>query len=171
MNAADYHVIERLRDGRDIEIRALKPEDRKGWLEYMGRMSDETRFRRFFTAKRDFSEKEIDFHVNVDFVHHVALVAVLGEGEGAIGVGGARYVSQTPGRATVAFLVDDDHQGLGIGKRLMRNLVALARAAGIEELDAEVLPENQPMLKVFAQCGLPMKTRRADGLLYITLTL
>ena len=35
MDAAKYSAIELLRDGRRIEIRALKPEDRTGWLEYI----------------------------------------------------------------------------------------------------------------------------------------
>ena len=47
MDAAKYSAIEVLRNGRRIEIRALKPDDRTGWLEYIERTSDAARYRRF----------------------------------------------------------------------------------------------------------------------------
>lgn len=171
MNAREYAVTEHLRDGRSIEIRALQPADRTGWKDFMARTSDEARYRRFFTPKHSFDEQEIDFHVNVDFVRHVALVAVLGNGEEAIGIGGARFVMTEPGSADIAFQVDDAHQGLGLGVLLMRHLVILARDAGLVRLTAEVLAENAPMLKVFERCGLPMTKRRDGGLLHVVLTL
>ncbi len=124
MNAADYSAVERLRDGRQVEIRALRPTDRDGLAASVRRTSEETRYRRFFAPKRSFSEKEIEFYLNVDFVSHVALVAVLEEAGQPVIVGGGRYIVSEPGRAEVAFAVDDPHQGLGIATRLMRHLVA-----------------------------------------------
>jgi GNAT superfamily N-acetyltransferase len=121
--------------------------------------------------KRSFDEQEIDFHVNVDFVNHVALAAVLDSGPEEIGIGGARYIVTEPGSANTAFQLDDAHQGQGIGTRLMRHLVILARDAGLTRLTAEVLAENTPMLKVFERCGLPMAVRSESGLLHVTLTL
>jgi GNAT superfamily N-acetyltransferase len=132
-------------------------------------MSPETIYRRFFAPKRSFTEKEIDFYLNVDFTSHVALVAVLGESGRWQIVGGGRYISSEPGRAELAFAVDDLHQGLGIATRLMRHLVGIARANGIRQLTAEVLAENRPMLKVFERCGLAATTRREGGVLHVTL--
>ncbi len=63
-----YSALETLRDGRVIEIRAIKPEDREGLLNVVDRASKESFYRRFFSAKRDFSEKEIDYFMDVDFV-------------------------------------------------------------------------------------------------------
>jgi ribosomal protein S18 acetylase RimI-like enzyme len=67
--------------------------------------------------------------------------------------------------------VDDSHQGLGIATRLLRHLVAIARASGIKEFFAEVLPENAPMLKVFERSGLAVTTRRDAGVVHVTLAL
>jgi RimJ/RimL family protein N-acetyltransferase len=169
MNAAHYSVLERLRDGRQVEFRALRPTDLPGLRETAKRMSPETIYRRFFAPKRSFTEKEIDFYLNVDFTSHVALVAVLGESGRWQIVGGGRYISSEPGRAELAFAVDDLHQGLGIATRLMRHLVGIARANGIRQLTAEVLAENRPMLKVFERCGLAATTRREGGVLHVTL--
>jgi RimJ/RimL family protein N-acetyltransferase len=169
VNAADYSAVERLRDGRQVEIRALRPADRAGLLAAMERTSDESRYRRFFAPKRTFSEQEIEYYLNVDFVSHVALVAELDQNGRPVIAGGGRYIVSAPGRAEVAFAVDDPHQGLGIATRLMRHLVAIAREAGLNELVAEVLAENAPMLKVFERSGLPVALRREAGVVHVTL--
>jgi len=171
VNAADYSAVERLRDGRQVEIRALRPADRDGLLASVERMSEEARYRRFFAPKRTFSEKEIDYYLNVDFVNHVALVAVLEQSGRPVIAGGGRYIGSEPGCAEVAFAVDDPHQGLGIATHVMRHLVVIAREAGIKELVAEVLPDNAPMLKVFERCGLAMTKRREPGVVHVTLAL
>jgi GNAT superfamily N-acetyltransferase len=167
MDASEYSAIEMLRNGRRVEIRALKPEDRAGLLEAVANMSPEARYRRFFAPKRSFTEKEIEYYLNVDFVRHVALVAVL---DGTI-VGGGRYIVSEPGRAEVAFSVDDARQGQGIGSALMRHLVVIARQAGLSALIAEVLPDNASMLKVFERSGLAMTVRREEGVVHVTLGL
>jgi GNAT superfamily N-acetyltransferase len=168
---ASYSAIEALRDGRRIEIRALRPGDRDGLLAAVERTGTQSLFRRFFAVRREFSEKELDFFLNIDFVNHVALVAVAEmDGRGAI-IGGGRYIVTEPGRAEIAFAVIDDYQRQGLGSILMRHLGKLARGAGLHELIAEVLPENTPMLKVFEHSGLPMATRREPGVVHVTLAL
>ena len=107
----------------------------------------------------------------MDFVGHVALVAALSEGGRQIIVGGARYIVSHPGRAEVAFAIDDPHQKLGIATHLITHLIRIARAAGVETFIAEVLPENMPMLKVFERCGLAMTTRSERGVVHVTLAL
>ncbi|MCD6070192.1 MAG: family acetyltransferase [Microvirga sp.] len=171
LQVKDYTATETLRDGRTVEIRALRPEDRAGMLAAVGRTSQQSLYRRFFTFKRGFSDQEVDFYVNVDFVDHVALVAVLEEDGQSVIVAGGRYIVVRPGEAEVAFVVDDAHQGRGLGAALMRHLAALARQAGLKALSADVLPANAAMLKVFATSGLGMKTQRGPDSIHIMLQL
>jgi ribosomal protein S18 acetylase RimI-like enzyme len=171
MNASEYTAVETLRDGRWLEIRAFKPADRAGLLDAVAKLSPQGLQRRFFAPKRAFSEKEIEYFVNVDFVSHVALVAVLEEAGRPVIAAGARYIVTEPGRAEVAFAVDDAHQSLGIATHLMRHLAAIARHAKIAALVAEVLPENAPMLKVFEKSGLAMTVSRGDGVMHVRLDL
>jgi RimJ/RimL family protein N-acetyltransferase len=171
VSAANYAAVECLRDGFLLQIRALRPADRTELLAAFERTSEESRYRRFFAPRRKFSEQEIDYFLSVDFVSHVALVAVLEDGERQMIVGGGRYVLLEPGSAEVAFAVDDPHQKLGIGTRLLRHLVVIAREAGIEKFVAEVLPDNAPMLKLFERCGLPMTTHREAGVVHVRLNL
>jgi RimJ/RimL family protein N-acetyltransferase len=133
--------------------------------------STQSLYRRFFTPKRSFSEKEVAFFLNVDFVDHLALVAVLNEGRRPMIVGGARYFVVQPGRAEVAFTVVDHYQGQGVGALLMRHLAATARQAGIEELIAEVLADNIAMLRVFEKSGLRLATKQEAGVVYVALQL
>jgi RimJ/RimL family protein N-acetyltransferase len=140
-------------------------------LASVARFSKETLYRRFFAPKRSFSEREIEFFLNVDFISHVALAAILAEGGRQMIVGGARYIVSQPGRAEVAFAIDDPHQKLGVATHLITHLIEIGRAAGLEAFVAEVLPENVPMLKVFERCGLAMTTRGERGVVHVTLAL
>jgi GNAT superfamily N-acetyltransferase len=71
----------------------------------------------------------------------------------------------------VAFAVIDRYQGQGIGTALMGQLAEIARAAGLRELIAEMLPENIPMLKVFEKSGLRLSTKREAQVVHVVLEL
>ncbi|MBV1798891.1 GNAT family N-acetyltransferase [Siccirubricoccus sp. G192] len=171
MEAANYSAAEVLRDGRRIEIRALRPADRDGLLAAVGRTSAESLYRRFFSMRKSFSEREIAGFLDIDFGDHVALVAMIREGEQAVIAGGGRYAVIRPGTAEVAFVVVDQYQGQGIGATLMRHLVVIARSAGLRELVAEVLAGNAAMLKVLRKSGLPQTTETESGVVHVTLRL
>jgi RimJ/RimL family protein N-acetyltransferase len=171
LDAANYSAFELLRDGRRIEIRALRKEDRDDLLAAVELISTESLYRRFFGIKRKFTEKEIAFFLNIDFVNHVALVAVLDQGGRQRIVGGGRYVVVRPGAAEVAFAVVDEFQGQGMGAALMGHLITIARDAGLKEFVAEVLQDNMAMLKVFEKSGLSQHTKRESRVVHVTLAL
>ena len=168
---ADYSETGRMRDGRDIEIRALRPDDKDDMLAAVGRTGAESLRRRFFTLKRGFSEKEIAFFVNIDFANHVALIALAEEDRRKCIIGGGRYVVVEPGKAEIAFVVIDDYQGQGVGTLLMRHLAVIARKAGLRELIAEVLPENRAMRKVFDKFGFRSGSGRGPQSVHLVMKL
>jgi GNAT superfamily N-acetyltransferase len=170
-DTANYSCIESLRDGRRMEIRALRPDDRDVLLAAVKRIAAPSLYRRFFGIKRNFTETEIAFFLTVDFVDHVALVSVVDEGGKPTIVGGGRYVMVEPGKAEVAFAVIDQYQNQGIGAALMRHLGMIARDAGLAELVAEVLPENLPMLKVFEKSGYCSSMKREARVIHVRLQL
>src|SRR5258705_12687526 len=98
-NAADYSSVEALRNGGRVEIRALRPDDRADLIAAVGRTSAQSLYRRFFGLKRSFTEQEVAFFVNVDFVNHVALIALIDEGRRSVSVGGGRYIVVQPRQA------------------------------------------------------------------------
>jgi RimJ/RimL family protein N-acetyltransferase len=167
--ARNYAVTGTLRDGRRVEIRAIKPEDETGLTEAVAGLSALTLHRRFFSVRRHFSERERAFFLNVDFVNHVALVAEIIDGQRRQIIGGGRYIVTVPGTAEVAFAIVDEFQAQGLGTLLMRHLLTLARDAGLETFIAEVLPENTGMLKVFAKSGLDVKTTRDGDVVHVVM--
>ena len=169
IDAANYSATETLRDGRTITIRSQRPEDLDGWRAALARTSAETLYLRFLGAKREISEKEAHYFLDIDFVKHVALVAIADEDGRPILIGGGRYIVIEPGKAEAAFALIDDYQARGIGSALMRHLVAIGRKAGLRELVAEVLSDNLSMLRVFERSGLAMITRREGPIVHVAL--
>jgi RimJ/RimL family protein N-acetyltransferase len=171
MTPATYSAWERLRNGQSVLIRALKPDDEAGMLAAIDQTNAESLRRRFFVTKRNFSANEKTFFLSIDFVSHVALVAVIeGEGRSTI-IGGCRYIVTEPGEAEVAFVVVDAYQGQGIGTMLTSHLAGLARAAGLKQLAADVLPENTAMRKVLGKCGFQTGRSADPQVVHLTLTL
>jgi GNAT superfamily N-acetyltransferase len=132
-------------------------------------------YRRFFSERSKFTDDELRRATEVDFADVVALVAVLEGPGGDRIVGGGRYLRigapEPRQRAEVAFLIDDDHQGLGIGSHLFRHLAAIARAAGIVRFEAEVLPTNRGMLQLFSRSGFPVTRRPSPDTVHVTIDL
>ena len=143
LDPTDFSVIETLQSGKEIEIRAQRPQDRKDLETAIVRISDESLDRRFFVAKHHFSERETEYFLNIDFVNHVGLVAVIHEKDKQAIVGAGRYVVIEPGAAEVAFGVIDEYQGQGIGAALMRNLSSIARQAGLYKVDCRGLGQQR----------------------------
>ena len=169
--AANYSAVETSRDGRRMEIRALRPDDRRDFLAAVGQLGTQSLYQRFFAVKRHFTENETVFFLDIDFVSHVALVAILEENGKEVIAGGGRYVVENQRQAEVAFTVVDRYQGLGIGSALMRHIITIARNAGLNELVALVLPANAAMLKVFKRAGVRFSAKRESDSINMTLYL
>jgi RimJ/RimL family protein N-acetyltransferase len=168
---ADLAAVELLGDGQVIQIRPLQPDDQAGLVAALSRVSDESMRRRFFALRRSFSDKEVAFFTNVDFVDHVALVAIADpEGRREI-AGGSRYIVVRPGTAEFALCIVDSYQGQGIGSALVGRMIAHARHAGLRELVADILPENRAMVRICETAGPRMTSRREHGVLHVTLEL
>jgi acetyl coenzyme A synthetase (ADP forming)-like protein len=137
-------------DGRTLHIRPIRPDDGDRLVEFHGRLSPDTVYRRFFSPHPRLSASEVEGFTHVDYQDRLALVAELA-GE-LIAV--ARY-DRIPGTgdAEVAFVVDDAHQGRGLGTLLLEHLAAAARNRGIARFVADTLASNSGMLGVFGRAG------------------
>lgn len=105
----------------------------------------------------------------------VALVATLcKEGEEEVVAGGRCIAFEGKSGdkiAEVAFTVRDDYQGLGLASRMMAHLAEIAGSKGIARFEADVLPNNAAMLKVFENSNLPMRHHCVDGVVHVVLRL
>lgn len=152
-----------LRDGGTAHIRPIVPEDREVFIEFYARVSDQSKYYRFFSPMPRLSERDLARFISVDNVDRVAFVLTL-QGQ-IIAVG--RYDMIKPGEAEVAFLVEDQHQGRGIGQLLLEHLAQAGRERGIERFVAEVLPDNTRMIQTFRDAGYKVASEYEEGVLQL----
>jgi len=162
-----------LKNGVEITLRAVRSDDRERLRTAIARLEPGTLYTRFFGIKKELSESELTAATDVDFDEVFALVAVLSS-DPEILIGGGRYVrlpGVVPAEAEVAFMVEEDYQGLGLASLILRELSAAAKAAGVEYFIAEVMPSNAAMLSVFRRSGHPMSSRIDGGVVHVRLSL
>lgn len=123
-------------------------------------LSIESRVFRFFSAGGDM-ETMARRLAGIAAGDGFGLLALSGPEESP--VGHAMFAPTAAGRAEVAFAVADRLQGQGLGTLLLGQVAEAARAAGIDTLEAEVMPENARMLEVFARSGFPIRTGSRQG--------
>lgn len=169
-----YLARERLKDGTEVTVRAIRPEDGPAILEAFRELDAESIYRRFFSPKKELSDAELAQLTDVDCRRVTALV-VTTEQEGVeILLGGGRLATEggdQPQSAELAFLTAGALRGRGIASLLLRHLTRLGREAGLSRLEADVLGENQAMLNVFRRSGLPLAQRREGSVVHVTLAL
>ncbi len=155
-------------DGTGVRVRPIRPGDADPLVAFHAGLSAETIHRRFFSAHPSLSPEEARRFTTVDYARRMALVA---EWRGRL-VAVARYEGLEDAEvAELAVVVDDDFQGRGVGTVLLEQLAAYARRRGIERFEAETLPENVTMLRVFDDLGLERSQRVVDGTVVVTLEL
>jgi RimJ/RimL family protein N-acetyltransferase len=170
----DYLAHDVLKDGTEIAIRAIRPEDRASVFEAFKGLDREAIYRRFFSPKKELTDAELKGLTDVDFANVVALVATTKTSKGETLIAGGRYAVDDPvsaQSAELAFLTGGAYRGRGIAGLLLKHLTRLAEHAGVSRFEADVLVQNQPMLAVFKRSGLPMRQRRDGSVLHVTLSL
>lgn len=140
-----------LRDGEVVRVRPIVPEDAPKLVALYDRLSHDTRYHRFFSAKRRLPPDWARFLATVDHRTRLALVVESpGDPDALIAV--ARYEpGGEPHTVEVAFVVQDGWQGRGLGTILVQTLLDAACARGIRRFRAWVLADNRRMLDLIAR--------------------
>ena len=171
IDARSYCVTEVLRNGLEVCIRALHPDDGERMAEAFRNLDPESIYTRFFSFKSDLSDADYRLIREMDFDNRVALIVTRRVEDREVIIASSSYSRCGDGVAEVAFIVEEDFHGLGIARRLLTHLGRIARERGILRFIAEVLVANAAMLKVFSAVGWPMKRTIADGTVHVTLSL
>jgi acyl-CoA synthetase (NDP forming)/GNAT superfamily N-acetyltransferase len=158
-----------LADGTTVEIRPAVPADFDAVKAMHEAMSRDNTYLRFFNISRHSAEIEARRICRNPKPGSAALLAVA---NGEV-VGVASYVppGDDPHAAEVAFAVADHMHHRGIATLLLEHLVSLARSRRISTFRAETLSDNQAMLGVFADAGLPVRRRYAEGVIELAFPL
>jgi acetyltransferase len=136
-----------MKNGRECSIRPIRPDDAALFQEFVRGLSPRSRYSRFFASLNELPQRTLARYTQLDYGRELTLVAATaGNGRPRL-LGEANY-SVLPDGATCEFavVVADDLSGCGLGSRLMRSLMAAARAQGLAVIRGEVLARNEPML-------------------------
>jgi acyl-CoA hydrolase/RimJ/RimL family protein N-acetyltransferase len=165
-----FHT-KRFKGGNDIRFRSMKPSDEEAMRRFFYRCTREMIFYRFFYSIKTMSHDKMQEYVNVDYEREVSIVGFGGEkGDGRI-IAEARLIQEESSNfGEVAFLIDAPYQGMGVASYLLELLIVEARKRGLSGLTAQVLAENQAMIKVFEKTNLPLKTNLDSGVFQVKIS-
>lgn len=155
-----------LADGTRVHVRQIQSSDATELNLFHERLSPRSQRLRFFSVHPHLSPKELERFTTVDHQDREALVAEVNSRIIAV----ARF-DREPGtdHAEVAFVVEDQWQGHGVGSLLLEHLASRARSVGVARFDADTLPENGPMLAVFRAHGGHNSFQ--DGVIHVSIPL
>ncbi|MGH3460662.1 MAG: GNAT family N-acetyltransferase [Kribbellaceae bacterium] len=159
----EYEADVVLRDGATAHIRPIVPADADLLRAFYDRVSDESKYYRFFAPYPRLSDRDVARFTQVDYRDRLALIVLVGGDMIAVG----RYERTSHSDAEVAFLVEDAHQGRGLGQLLLEHLAQTAREHGITRFTAEVLPDNRKMIAVFTEAGYHVAREFEDGVIVV----
>jgi len=138
-----------LKDGTNILIRPIRPEDADIEQQFVRRLSPEARYFRFMNALQELSQEMLVRLTQIDYFNEMALIAVRPRDDGEEQIGVARYATNPDLESCeFALVVADAWQGHGIGHQLMRKLMEIARDRGLERMEGQVLSSNTRMLNL-----------------------
>jgi RimJ/RimL family protein N-acetyltransferase len=148
----------------------MQPEDAELLDAMFWKLSSRTRYQRFFLPLDDPPPNYVQQHARrlaqTDSAREAALIALIdGEhGPEAVAVGRYARLETNNDAAEGALVVRDDYQGMGLGSRIFDLLVQTAMAQGIKELCAVSHADNQGVLALLRQLGMPYESRTSHGL-------
>src|SRR5660397_196560 len=162
-----------LRDGESVLLRPLKPTDDALCRDLFYDAGEETVYRRYMGSKQSYPRRERDKVVNVDYQDKMGIAAIVRRADRLemVGLGEWEKDPKEPELAKVAFLIRDDWQQRGLGTRLLRYVIDLARNRGIHRFCAEVMAENSGMLHLFQRTDYPSHVSFDDGVYTVMINL
>ena len=166
-----YETLWKLRDGRTVLLRPIKPEDEPLWLEMFQNFSEESIRYRFFQIIKDTPHEIRVRYCNIDYDREMAIVAELNE-EGRRRILGVVRVSLEPDRKSgeIAFIIADPWQGLGLGTKMVDHVIEICKDMKVEMLYGIMLPDNYRAINLMKKMGFALKYQD-DGTVQGTLNL
>jgi len=166
---AELETFVTLRAGLKILFRPIKPTDEAMMQELFYSLSEDSIYYRFFSRTPFMPHKKVQRFTTIDYQKEMAIVGVVEEygREKIIAVG--RYSLESESNmAEAALLVHDDWQGRGIGTRLLKYLIQIARNREIAGFKAQILADNKAPLHMAHQTGYTVETTLDKGVFTVS---
>jgi len=166
-----YEQLWTMRDGRQILLRPIKPEDEPLWDEMFQTFSEQSIRYRFFQIIKDTPHETRVRYCNIDYDREIAIVPELTEDGKRKILGVVRVGIEPNGKAgEIAFIVADPWQCLGLGTKMVDYAIEIAKDMKIETLYAIMLADNLRAISLMKKMGFAIEYSE-DGTVNGTLSL
>jgi acetyltransferase len=158
-----YEILWKLRDGRSVLLRPIKPEDEPMWLEMFQSFSEESIRYRFFQIIKDTPHEVRVRYCNVDYDRELGIVAEMTEERRRKILGVVRLIIEPDGKAgEIAFIVADPWQGLGLGSKMLDFMIEICKDKKLETVYGIMLPDNYRAINLMKKMGFTVERIDAD---------
>ncbi len=157
---AKYISLWKLRNGRTIILRPIKPEDEPLWLEMFHNLSEESiRFRLSGTLKEPVSHEFSVRFCNIDYDRELGIVAEMEEG-GQRKMLGVVSLNIEPSEKAgeISFMVADPWQGQGLGSKMIDYMIEICKDKKLEKIHAVMMQENYRAIKLLREMGFTIES-------------
>jgi len=162
----ELEIYRTTRKGLNLLLRPAKITDESLLKDFFYDLSEESLYKRFFSARKDMPHKRLQDFVAVDYSKKMEILATIVEKEKEIIIGLGQYeLNSDMHSAEVALVVRDKFQGRGVGRELLSYLIYLAKRQGLLGFSGEVLVENRSMVRLFEKMGFDTE-KRSDEEVY-----
>ncbi len=149
-----YEMLWSLKNGQEVLLRPIKPEDEPMWLEMFQSFSEEAIRYRFFQMLKDTPHEVRVRYCNIDYDREIAIIAELTENGRRKILGVTRLSIESDGKSgEMAFIVTDYWQGLGLGTKMVDYVLDIAKEKGVENVYAIMLSDNYRALSLTKKMG------------------
>ncbi|TRO53717.1 GNAT family N-acetyltransferase [Candidatus Bathyarchaeota archaeon] len=153
-----YETQWKLRNGQEVLLRPIKPEDEPMWLEMFQSFSEEAIRYRFFQLLKDTPHEVRVRYCNIDYDREIAIVAELNEEDHKRILGVGRLSIEPDGKTgELAFIIGDQWQGQGLGTKVVDFVLEIAKEMHVETVYAIMLPDNRRALNLTRKMGFKLE--------------
>lgn len=151
-------------DGTEVTIRPIKPEDAELEIEFVRKLSPETKYFRFMNTMRELPPAMVARLTQIDYDREMAFIATIVENGAEVEIGVCRYAVNPDGESCeFAVVVADEWQHRGLARRLMGVLIETARSKGLAYMNGVFLANNERMLKFVQGLGFVLSNDPEDN--------
>ncbi len=144
----------RMKDGREVLLRPIKPEDEPLIRKLFETFSEETMRFRFFQIIREISHETLARYCNIDYDREMTIVAEIREGGERRIIGMVRLVVEPDlERGEIAIVIGDPWQNLGLGTKMLDYIIDIGRDMNLKMIFGEILAENTRMIHLCYKRG------------------